>query len=60
VKEGTYRNMVVMEAAAVSAAVSGMLKLVGNKLAPLVIKEYSAIVCERRPPGTPISSSGDQ
>ena len=33
-----------MEAAAVSAAVSGMLKLVGNKWAPLVFKEYSSIV----------------
>ena len=36
--------MVGMEAAAVSAAVSGTLKLVCNKLAPLVIKEYSSIV----------------
>ena len=33
-----------MEAAAVSAAVSATLKLVCNKLAPLVIKEYSSIV----------------
>jgi Leucine-rich repeat (LRR) protein len=33
-----------MEAAAVSAAVSGTLKLVCNKLAPLVTKEYSSIV----------------
>ena len=33
-----------MEAAAVSAAASGTLKLVCNKLAPLVIKEYSSIV----------------
>jgi hypothetical protein len=36
--------MVGMEAAAVSAAVSATLKLVGNKLAPLVFKEYSSIV----------------
>ncbi|CAD6258248.1 unnamed protein product [Miscanthus lutarioriparius] len=36
--------MVGMEATAVSAAVSGMLKLAGNKLAPLVFKEYSSIV----------------
>jgi hypothetical protein len=36
--------MVGMEAAAVSAAVSGTLKLVCNKLAPLVINEYNSIV----------------
>jgi hypothetical protein len=36
--------MIGMEAAAVSAAVSATLKLVCNKLAPLVIKEYSSIV----------------
>jgi hypothetical protein len=36
--------MVGMEAAAVSAAISGMLNLVGNKLAQLIIKEYSSIV----------------
>ncbi|KAJ1273931.1 hypothetical protein BS78_05G023400 [Paspalum vaginatum] len=36
--------MVGMEAAALSSAVTGMLKIVGNKLAPLVIKQYSFIV----------------
>jgi hypothetical protein len=36
--------MVGMEAAALSAAISGILKVVGNKLAPLIIKEYSSIV----------------
>jgi len=36
--------VVVMEAAALFSAVTGMLKIVGNKLAPLVIKEYSSIV----------------
>ncbi|XP_062202664.1 putative disease resistance protein RGA4 [Phragmites australis] len=33
-----------MEAAVLSAAVSGVLRIVGNKLAPLLIKEYSSIV----------------
>ncbi|XP_062202657.1 disease resistance protein RGA2-like [Phragmites australis] len=33
-----------MEAAVLSAAVSGVLKIVGNKLAPLLVKEYSSIV----------------
>ena len=36
--------MVGMEAAALSAAITGILKVVGNKLAPLIIKEYSCIV----------------
>jgi Leucine-rich repeat (LRR) protein/adenylate kinase family enzyme len=36
--------MVSMEASLLSAAVTGMLKILGNKLAPLVIKEYSSIV----------------
>jgi hypothetical protein len=40
-----YRKGTVdMEAAALSAAITGMLKIVGNKLASLVIKEYSSIV----------------
>ncbi|XP_062202891.1 disease resistance protein RGA2-like [Phragmites australis] len=33
-----------MEAAVLSVAVSGILKIVGSKLAPLLIKEYSSIV----------------
>jgi len=36
--------MTGVEAAAISALVSGTLKVVGNKLAPLLIKEYSSIV----------------
>jgi hypothetical protein len=36
--------MVGMEASLLSAAVTGMLKILGNKLAPLVMKEYSSIV----------------
>jgi len=36
--------MTGLEAAAISALVSGTLKVVGNKLAPLLIKEYSSIV----------------
>ncbi|WVZ54679.1 hypothetical protein U9M48_005443 [Paspalum notatum var. saurae] len=38
------RNMAGVEAAALSAVVSGILKIVGNKLAPLVIKRYTSIV----------------
>ncbi|KAJ1273959.1 hypothetical protein BS78_05G026000 [Paspalum vaginatum] len=38
------KNMVGVEAAALSAAVTGTLKIVGNKLAPLILKEYSSIV----------------
>ncbi|XP_062202662.1 disease resistance protein RGA2-like [Phragmites australis] len=37
-------TMTGMEAAVLSAAVSGILKIVGSKLAPLLIKEYSSIV----------------
>ncbi|KAL6653294.1 hypothetical protein ACP70R_008872 [Stipagrostis hirtigluma subsp. patula] len=33
-----------MEASALSAAISGTLKIVGDKLAPLLIKEYSSIM----------------
>ncbi|KAL6597451.1 hypothetical protein ACP70R_046891 [Stipagrostis hirtigluma subsp. patula] len=36
--------MTSMEAAALSAAVSGTLKIVANKLAPLLVKEYNSIV----------------
>ncbi|XP_066339021.1 putative disease resistance protein RGA1 [Miscanthus floridulus] len=36
--------MTGVEAAAISALVSGTLKVVGSKLAPLLIKEYSSIV----------------
>ncbi|KAK8450154.1 hypothetical protein SEVIR_7G317600v4 [Setaria viridis] len=36
--------MTGVEAAAISAVVSGILKIVGNKLAPPVIKKYSSIV----------------
>ncbi|KAL6595661.1 hypothetical protein ACP70R_048001 [Stipagrostis hirtigluma subsp. patula] len=36
--------MVGMEAAAVSAVISGTLKILGDKLAPWLIKEYSSIV----------------
>jgi len=36
--------MTGVEAAAISALVSGTLKVVGNKLAPLLIKEYSSIL----------------
>ncbi|KAL6658299.1 hypothetical protein ACP70R_003885 [Stipagrostis hirtigluma subsp. patula] len=36
--------MVGTETAIVSAVISGTLKVVGNKLAPLLIKEYSSIV----------------
>ena len=36
--------MVGMEAAALSASITTTLKIVGNRLAPLVIKEYSSIV----------------
>ncbi|KAL6597437.1 hypothetical protein ACP70R_046877 [Stipagrostis hirtigluma subsp. patula] len=41
----TLRGKILgMEAAVVSAVISGTLKIVGNKLAPLLIKEYSSIV----------------
>ncbi|CAD6258550.1 unnamed protein product [Miscanthus lutarioriparius] len=40
----SIRKMTGVEAAAISALVSGTLKVVGNKLAPLLIKEYSSIV----------------
>lgn len=33
-----------MEAALLSSILSGMLKTVGNKLAPLVMKQYSSLV----------------
>jgi hypothetical protein len=36
--------MTGVEAAAISAVVSGTSKIVGNKLAPLLMKEYSSIV----------------
>jgi len=36
--------MIGVEAAAVSAVASGVLKIVGNKLAPLVIERYSSVV----------------
>ncbi|KAL6871020.1 hypothetical protein ACP4OV_014868 [Aristida adscensionis] len=39
-KRDTLKSMVSMEV----AVVSGILKIVGNKLAPLLIKEYSSIV----------------
>jgi len=39
-----YKKNDGVEAAAISALVSGTLKVVGNKLAPLLIKEYSSIV----------------
>uniref|UniRef100_A0A0E0K4H7 NB-ARC domain-containing protein n=1 Tax=Oryza punctata TaxID=4537 RepID=A0A0E0K4H7_ORYPU len=41
---GTYKNTVGMEA----AVVSGVLKILGSKLAPLVIKEYSSVVGVRK------------
>jgi len=40
----SLRKMTGVEAAAISAVVSGTLKIVVNKLAPLLIKEYSSIV----------------
>lgn len=36
--------MTGVEAVDISVVVSGTLKIVGNKLAPLLIKEYSSIV----------------
>ncbi|KAL6640501.1 hypothetical protein ACP70R_021624 [Stipagrostis hirtigluma subsp. patula] len=43
-KSALRGKMVGMEAAAVSAVISGTLKILGNKLAPWLIKEYSSIV----------------
>lgn len=43
-KEGTYRNKVSVEAAAVKALVSRKLNLVVNRLAPLIIKKYNSTV----------------
>ena len=38
------RNMASVEAAALSTVISRILKIVGSKLAPLVIKRYTSIV----------------
>ncbi|KAL6597456.1 hypothetical protein ACP70R_046896 [Stipagrostis hirtigluma subsp. patula] len=43
-KKRLQNKMTSMEAAVLSAAVSGTLKIVANKLAPLLMKEYSSIV----------------
>lgn len=43
--QGTlHRKMSGVEAAAISAVASGILKIVANKLAPLAIRKYSSIV----------------